>query len=287
MFGGCGGGEEDYLARFLGMRWEGAECRTPELVAALTRYIEGDYPAYRDDDPHCLALHEFLYRAAPDPEGLLPLLAPHGKAAVDPSVLRRDAIADTVATSFMRRIADRPGDPHAAALWDALAVACATFLFDPAYGDAHTATSMDLGEFFAKARTPVCDESRAALARRLPEILVAWRARVTRKGTSSFFGVVLRHLNADGAEALVLEWEGMDREERKDLVLRLKDEEVLRGGARRRLVDALLDPSQDVREAAAEALRKQGAPVGGLDPSARDEELERASGPLRDWARRS
>jgi hypothetical protein len=217
----------------------------------------------------------------------MPLFAPHGKATVDPTLLRRDAIADAVATSFMRRIAERPDDPYVAEMWDALCVVAAGFIFDPAYGDAHTGTSVDLGEFFATSKVPPCEASRAAFTRRLPEILAAWRARVTRKGTSASFGIVLRHLGADGAEALVLEWGRMDQEERKDLVLRLKDQEVLREGARGRLVDALLDPSQEVREAAAEALRKQGAPVGDLDPSAPDQELKRASEALREWARKT
>jgi hypothetical protein len=79
----------------------------------------------------------------------------------------------------------------------------------------------------------------------------------------------------------------MDAEERKDLLLRLKDQEELGEGARLRLVEGLLDPSLDVREAAALALRKQGAPVEDLDPSAPDEEMARASAPLRDWARKT
>jgi hypothetical protein len=256
-------------------------------VDGLRRYVDGDYPRYPTNDPHMIALHRFLFETAPDPAGLLPLFAPHGKADVDDAVLRRDAIASTVATSFMRRIVERPDDPHRAALYDALAVVAVNFVFDPAYGDAHTETSVDVGDFFADAGFSPCAESQAALARHLPPLLVAWRARVTRKGSSSFFGVVLRHLGAEGAEALVLEWGGMDAEERKDLLLRLKDQEELLEGARLKLVAGLLDPSMDVREAAVAALRKQGAPVEGLDSSVPDDEMARAAGPLRDWARKT
>ncbi len=253
----------------------------------LRRYVDGDHPNYPTNDPHMIALHEFLFETAPDPAGLLPLFAPHGKTDVDEAVLRRDVIASTVATSFMRRIVERPEDPHRAALYDALAVAAVHFVFDPAYGDAHTETSVDVGDFFADAGFPPCAESQVALARHLDALLVAWRARVTRKGTSSFFGVVLRHLGAQGGEALAREWTGMDAEERKDLLLRLKDQEELLAGARLALVAGLLDPSLDVREAAAAALRKQGAPVLDLDPSAPDEEMARVAGTLRDWARKT
>lgn len=286
MVGGCGG-REDFLARFLAMRWDVEDYRTEDLVDGLRRYVAGDHPLYPTNDPHMAALHEFLFETAPDPAGLLPLFAPHGKSDVDDPVLRRDAIASTIATSFMRRIAERPDDPHRAALYDALAVVVAEFAFDPAYEDAHTETSMDVGDFFADARFPPCAESRAAVERHLPGMLRAWRARVTRKGTSTFFGVVLRHLGAEGGEALVREWPGLDAEERKDLLLRLKDQEEIHEGARLALVAGLLDPSLEVREAAVAALRKQGAPVAGLDPSAPDEEMADASGPLRDWARKT
>jgi len=269
------------------MRWDVQDYRTEELVDGLRRYVDGDHPAYATNDPHCIALHEFLFETAPEPRGLLPLFAPHGKREVDDTVLRRDAIASTVATSFMRRIVERKGDPHYAALYDALAVVAVNFVFDPAYGDAHTETSVDVGDFFAGAEFPPCEESRAALDRHLDELLAAWRGRVTRKGSSSFFGVLLRHLGAPAGEALVREWGGMDVEERKDLLLRLKDQEEILPGARMKLVEGLLDPSLDVREAAAAALSKQGAPMSGLDPSAPDDEMERASAPLREWARKT
>ncbi len=269
------------------MRWDVGEYRTEDLVDGLRRYVDGDHPPYATDDPHCIALHVFLFETAPDPAGFLPLFAPHGKQDVDDAVLRRDAIASTVATSFMRRIVERKADPHFAALYDALAVVAVNFVFDPAYGDAHTETSVDVGDFFAGAEFPPCEESRAALARHLDGLLAAWRARVTRKGSSSFFGVLLRHLGAPAGEALVREWPSMDAEERKDLLLRFKDQEEILGGARLKLVDGLLDPSLDVREAAAAALRKQGAPVADLDASAPDDQMERASVPLREWARKT
>jgi hypothetical protein len=79
----------------------------------------------------------------------------------------------------------------------------------------------------------------------------------------------------------------MDAEERKDLLLRLKDQEEIREGARMALVEGLLDPSFEVREAAFRGLSKQGAPVEGLDPSARDRDIEAAAPALREWARKT
>jgi hypothetical protein len=231
-----------------------------------------------------VALHLFLFREAPAPGPLLPLFAPHGKREVDDAVLRRDAVASTVATSFMRRVVEKPDDPFRAELYDALALVLARFAFDPAYGDAHTETSIDAGDFFGDPGIPPCAETRTAFRRRLPELLAAWRARVTRKGTSTFFGVVLRHMGAEGGEALVLERGGMDAEERKDLLLRLKDEEQIGPSARLALVEGLLDPSLEVRQAAFRGLEKQGAPVEGLDPSARDEDVAAAAAALREWA---
>ena len=49
-------------------------------------------------------------------------------------------------------------------------------------------------------------------------------------------------------------------------------------------VEALLDDSEEVRSAAFDALKKHGAPVGELDPSAPDRRIEAALGPLRRWA---
>lgn len=282
--GGCGG-HEDYLARLLANRWDGAPYRAADLVQGLRKYIDDDHPIYPTNDPHLIALHQFLFDAAPDPADLLPLFDPQGKREIDDAVLRRDVIASTVATTFMRRIADRPDDPYREALYDALALVLARFAFDPLYGDAHTETSVDVGDFFADARFPPCAASRAAIERHLPELLAAWRARVTRKGTSTFFGIVLRHLGEEGGEALAREREGLDEEERKDLLLRLKDQEELGEGARLALVEGLLDPSLDVREAALRALGKQGAPVEGLDPATPDDEMAAAARGLREWAK--
>jgi len=234
-----------------------------------------------------VGLHRFLYEQAPDPEPFLPLFAPNGKREIDDATLRRDVVASTVSTTFMRRIVERPGEPRKAELYDALALVLARFAFDPAYGDAHTETSVDVGDFFGDAAIPPCAESKAAFRHRLPEMLAAWRARVTRKGSSTFFGVILRHLGAEGGEALVAERGRMDEEERKDLLLRLKDEEAIGPKARMALVDGLLDASLEVREAAWHGLLKQGAPVLGIDPSGRDEDIRPALPPLRAWAEKT
>jgi hypothetical protein len=163
------------------MRWEGAEYREDDFVDGMRRYVSEDHPIYAMDDGHGSALHEFLFAASPDPRGLLALFAANRKREVDDAVLKRDLVASIVATSFERRIVERPSDPHRAALYDALALAFANFAFDPSYEDAHTRTSLEVGDFFADGRFPPCAESRAAFERHLPGMLEAWRGRVTRR----------------------------------------------------------------------------------------------------------
>jgi len=270
------------------MRWDDVgEFRPQDLALDLRRYVELDHPIYPTEDPHCVALHRFLFERAPDPAAFLPLFGPHGRPDVDDVVLRRDVIASTVATSFMRRIVERPDDPYRAAMYDVLAFIGVNFAFDPVYGEAHTETSTDVGDFFGEPGIPPCPESAAALQHHLPALLAAWRGRVTRKGTSSFFGILLRHLGAAVAATLVREWEGLDEDERVDLVLRLGDQEGLPVEARLALVRAVLDRSYEVREAALRALEAQGAPVGEVDPSESDEALDLALRPARQWARKT
>jgi len=203
---------------------------------------------------------------------------------VTADLLRRDVIASSVVTSFMRRAIERPDDPWRAELYDVVAEAGANFIFDRAYGDAHTETGVDIGEFFGEAQFTPCAESRAALRRHLPELLAAWRARVTRKGSSSFFGVLLRHLGPEAGEALAAEWGELDADERFDLLERFGEEEALGPGARRLLVEALLDPSMEARESALRALAAQDAPVEGVDASAPDRVLAPLLPALREWA---
>jgi hypothetical protein len=187
-------------------------------------------------------------------------------------------------TSFVRRVAEEPDTPDKAALYDAIVAIGVPFAFDTAWGDSHTNTSVEVTEFLAEARFPVCAESRAAVTRHFPALLKEWRGRVTRKGSSVFFGITLRHVGAAGAAALCGEWDGMDENEREDLLRRLAYEDEAGRAVRERMVGALLDPSPDVREAAFAALRAHGAPLGDLDPSARESELEKGLSELRRWA---
>jgi hypothetical protein len=178
----------------------------------------------------------------------------------------------------------REGDPLRAELFDAVAGASVHFAFERAYGESHTATGVEISDFFTDWRVAPCPESAAALRRHLPALLARWRLRVTDKASSSTFGIVLRHLGAEGAEALAEEWGHMHEDERFDLCKRLKEEDGLGPGARTRLVDALLDPSIEVRKGACEALAARGAPVKDLDPTAREDDIRPRLGPLRRWA---
>lgn len=259
--------------------------KAENLVAGLQAYVDGEDPIYPRNDRRYWALHGFLYRAKPDPRGFLPLFAPHdGLTVDDPSLLKRDTIAMAVVTSFIRRIYEDPKDPWRKELYDVIAMAGVHFSFDPVYGESHTDTGVEVGDFFGQAIFPVCEESRASLRKTLPALLEQWRRRTTDKGTSSFFGIVLRHLGEEGAEVLFGEWAGLNEDERYDLLKRAAHQEAIGPAARRRTVEAILDVSIDVREAAFEALEAHGAPVGELDASARDRDIEKGMGPLRQWA---
>lgn len=267
------------------MRWDDVgQWRAGDLVRALRAYVDGDYPLYPEDDPRLRALHEFLYREQPDPRGLLPLFGPPpALEEADDARLRRDVVAVAVVTSFIRRIAVDPQDKDRVALYDVIAEAGVYSAFDRAYGDAHPKLTEDVTEFFGEPRFLACDESRAALRKVLPRLVAQWRERVTSKGSSTFFGIVLRHLEGEGQEVLVAEWAHMREAERYDLLKRLAGEDALAPAARVGAVAALADPSLDVKEAALEALEAHGAPVGELDASAREADFERALPRLRKW----
>ncbi|MHC4548938.1 MAG: hypothetical protein ACYTEZ_09180 [Planctomycetota bacterium] len=270
-------------------RWEEVgEWRVDSLVGGLQAYERGDDPIYPPDDRRLRALHGFLYERKPDPRGFLPLFGPHDYASVDePGLLKRDILALAVVTSFIRRLFEDPRDIHREALYDAIAAAGIHFAFEPLYGDSHTATGVEVGDFFGDAKFPVNDASRGALARHLPALIEQWRGRTSDKSTSAFCGIVLRHLGAPGGDVLFGEWERMHVDERYDLLQRAADQEALGPVARRRIVDAVLDPSWEVREAAFKALRAHAAPLGDLDASARDEEIEAGLEALRRWAQKT
>jgi hypothetical protein len=282
-------GAAEFRQRFLDQYWRDVgQWKAESLVAGLQAYVDGDDPIYPRRDRRYWALHGFLFRTRPDPRGFLPLFGPHGgKTIDDPRLLKRDNIALAVVTSFIRRIFEDPKESWRKELYDVVAMASVHFSFDPAYGDSHTATGVEVGDFFGDAIFPVCEESRASLRKALPALLEQWRKRVTDKSTSSFFGAVLRHLEKEGAEILFSEWVGLHEDERFDLLKRIADQDAIGPVGRGRAVEALLDVSVDVREAAFEALEAHGAPLGDLDASAREADIEKGMGPLRQWARKT
>ena len=254
-------------------------------MAGLQAYVDGDDPIYPEDDRRLWRLHGFLYLEHPDPTGFLPLFGPHGCTSLDdPRLLRRDIIALAVVTSFIRRLFENPKDKHRRKLFDVIAAAGVHFAFDPLYGDSHTKTGPEVGDFFGQAMFPTSAEATASLTRELPNYLEQWRRRVTTKNSFTFFGVVLRHLGQPGAETLFGEWERMKEDERFDLLKRAVDQETVGPHTRARMVEAVLDDSLDVREAAFEALEAHDAPLGELDPSAPDDRIQAELGPLRRWA---
>lgn len=279
----------EFHERFLDQYWRDVGAwKAEDLVAGLQAYVDGNDPIYPRRDRRYWALHGFLYRQRPDPRGFLPLFGPHAGLTVDdPGLLKRDSIALAVVTSFIRRVYEDPEDPWRKELYDVIAEAGVHFSFDPVYGDSHADTGVEVGDFFAEAIFPVCEESRASLRKTLPAWIEQWRRRATGKGSSSFFGVVLRHLGREGAELLFREWKGMNEDERYDLLKRVADQEALGPVARRHTVEALLDESYDVREAAFQALEAHQAPLGDLDASARESDIEKGMGPLRQWAKKT
>jgi hypothetical protein len=256
-----------------------------ELVAGLRAYVDGDDPIYPITDPRFLALHEFLYAQRPDPAGLLPLLGPRGPATeVDGPLLRRDNIALAVVTTFMRRAIENPEEPGRGVLFDAIAYAGAHFSFDPLYEDTPTMTATEVVDFYLNERVTPSPESRASLERNFDETLAKWRSRVTETASTTFFGIVMRHLGGKGMDRLFKEWKGMGENERFSLLRLAAEVEPLGRASRRRVVDALLDPSLDVRQAAYDTLSRLEAPLGELEITDREEDLQKALKALRRWA---
>jgi len=254
-----------------------------DFVAGMRRYIESDDPAWPNEDRHYRDATIFLERQRPDPASLRPLLGPDATAIVDTHLLKRDKVAQVVLHSFMGRIAK--GDDQAAALWDNVVYATIHFAFEAVYEASHPGVAESLVEFFSDDRVLASDESEAAFRRYLEPLVEKWRGRVTRKASSMFFGNLLRHVGADAANRLFREWDDMDENERVDLLRRAAYlDEGLDRGARTRAIDALLDDSMEVREAAWSLLSGLSAPLGDLDAGSRDEEIEKVLPQLRSWA---
>jgi len=265
------------------------EWETKDLVLGLQGYIDSDDPVWPNDDKHYDVLTNFLTRTQPDTEGLLPLLGAHrGEQKVDAHLLKRDKIARAVVHSLMGRVwvaKERgPGGEDLAAIWDAIVYTGIHFAFEPVYEASHPGTSESLGEFFSDVNVMSCAESRAAFEHHVDALLARWRKRVTRKASSLFFGNLLRHLGPSAADRLYAEWEGMDANERYDLIRRSQGVDPLGRAARLGVVNSLLDESYDVRGAAVDVLRELEAPLGDLDGSSPDERIEKALPGLREWA---
>jgi len=280
----------EFRRRFLAIDWKDVgDYETKDLVLALQGYIDSDDPVWPNDDRHYDVLTNFLERTKPDPRDLLPLLGEHrGQQRVDMHLLKRDKIARAVVHSLMGRVwranERGAGGEDVAAVWDAIVYSAVYFSFEPVYGASHPGTSESLAEFFSDSKIMSCDESQRAFERHAADLIARWRKRVTRKASSMFFGNMLRHLGPGASELLYAEWEGMDANERYDLLRRSRNLDPLGPVSRLAAVNALLDDSYDVREAAADLLASLEAPLGDLDGSAPDEQIEKALPALREWA---
>ncbi|MHC4938606.1 MAG: hypothetical protein ACYTHK_06525 [Planctomycetota bacterium] len=248
----------------------------------MRAYIESDDPVWPNDDRHYRDLTIFLRRERPDPDSLRPLLGAYDGDQVNAQLLKRDKVAQCVLHSYMGRVFR--GDPAVAALWDNIVFCGIHFSFEPVYGASHPGAGESLGEFFSDPEITACAESEAAFRNHLDAMMEKWRGRVTRKASSLFFGNLLRHIGPDVADVLYREWKGMDANERIDLLRRTAGMEELGRIGRQQAVNALLDDSMEVREAAFDLLADLSAPLGDLDASSRDEDVEKALPALLRWA---
>jgi len=249
-------------------------------VAGLRAYVDGPDPAFPADDPRFGKLQQALVDLRPPPAELAPLFAPRPPASeVDARLIKRDAIALAVLDSLLRRWF--AGNEVPAPLLDVAVGGGVHFSFDPLYGESHTRTGEELADFLSTA--PVTPEVGAAAAKHLDAFLARWRARTTDKSSSTMFGIVLRTLGEGGGERLFREWDGMHEEERIDLFERLAWMDSLGRGLLLRAADGILDPSIRIRRSAHRALERHGAPVGALDPSAREADLRVAVAEVRRW----
>jgi hypothetical protein len=258
------------------------EWKPEEFIAGMRAYIDSDDPVWPNDDRHYRDLTIFLRREKPDPDSLRSLLGPFAGTQVSAQLLKRDKVAQAVLHSYMGRVFRE--DPAVAALWDNIVYTGVHFSFEPVYGASHPGAGESLGEFFSDPEVTACDESEAAFRRHLDAMMVKWRARVTRKATSLFFGNLLRHVGPEVADLLYGEWKGMDANERVDLLRRTAGLEELGRPGREQAVHALLDDSMEVREAAFDLLNDLSAPLADLDASSPDDSIEKTLPALLRWA---
>lgn len=274
---------QEFRQRLLDVNWKDVgEWEPEDYIAGMRAYIESDDPVWPNDDRHYRDVTIFLQRQAPDPDALRTLIGPYDGTTVDAQLLKRDKIAQTVLHSYMWRVWNQ--DPAVAKLWENIVYTGIHFSFEPVYGASHPGAGESLGEFFSDPAVTACPESEAAFRKHLDALMVKWRARVTRKASSLFFGNLLRHVGPDVADTLFAEWKGMDANERVDLLRRTAGMEDLGRPSREQAVSALLDDSMEVREAAFDFLAGFGAPLAELDASSRDDAIEKALPALRRWA---
>ena len=274
----------DFLACFLAADYAGVEYDGAAFVKGLARYIDSAKPIFGPKDHRLRAMHEYLWTAKPDPKTLLGLLGPRRDATgIEDWILRRDLVAWSVVTSLYRRL-DAGGDDHVAGLYDAVTFATVNFGFDPLYGESHTRTSQEVADLFLDPELRPCPESEAATRKHLEALLRAWRARVTKKATTTLIAILLRHLGPAGGDRMFSEWKNMDETERTNLLLLAAEYEDFSTATRVQMVHALRSGSIEVREAALKALEAQGAPVAGIDIGARDEDLRESLEALLKWA---
>ena len=155
-----------------------------------------------------------------------------------------------------------------------LAYAAVHFSFDPLYGESHTQTGAEIANLFIDAELRPCPESKAALLRYLDPMMEAWRARVTRKATTTMIAIFMRHIGAAGGDRFFAEWKSMNENERVSLLEVAADYEGFSTATKQRIVEALKDPSFDVSEAALKALKALGAPLDTVDLGSPAAELE-------------
>ncbi len=274
---------EEFRRRFVEADWDDVGDWEPrDLMAGLRRYQSSEDPVYPRESKQARSLHRFVFAAQKPPAQFHELFGAHDRKEVDEYLQKRDLVCFCVLTASLRYVVRKAPDQ---AHYDLIAYAGVHFAFDPVYGEAYTHTGSEIGDFFTDPGFQPRAETAVALGKQLPAYLAQWRRRSTDRATSTFFGIVLRHLGAPGAVALVGEFAGCNEDERYDLLARLRREDELLPPARQCLVGALTDESYDVREAAFSALEAHQAPIDGLDASAREEDIARVLPALRQWAK--
>ncbi|MEM7504958.1 MAG: hypothetical protein AAF417_23230 [Pseudomonadota bacterium] len=273
----------EFRKRFLEASWDDVgEWESRDLVEGLQRYIAGDDPIYSRESKQARALHRLVYRADKDPAGYKPLFSAHDRKEVDAFLQKRDLIGYCVLTPSIRYVVMKePAARH----YDLIAYAGVHFAFDPVYGEAYTHTGAEVGDFFTDVEFRPNEMTAAALRKHLAGLTAQWKRRSTDRATSTFFGIVLRHLEMEGAAALTLLYDGCNGEERLDMVERFRHMDETNVPVRGVLVKALKDESYDVRVAAFGALEAHEAPLDGLDASAREEDIARILPSLEQWAK--